>query len=54
MRGINSYLLGKPEGNQPLGRPVLKLERNIKNRFTLLKPTHALISKHSFTFTLKH
>jgi hypothetical protein len=25
-----------------------------KSALTLLKPTHALISKHSFTFTLKH
>jgi hypothetical protein len=27
---------------------------NIFGAFTLLKPTHALISKHSSTFTLKH
>jgi hypothetical protein len=29
-RGIYRYLLGKPEGNRPLGRPRHRWEDNIK------------------------
>jgi hypothetical protein len=37
--------------------PPTKTEQIVPKRrhiFTLLKPTHAPTSKHSFTFTLKH
>jgi hypothetical protein len=30
MYGISSYLVGKPEGKRPLGRPRRKWEDNIK------------------------
>jgi hypothetical protein len=52
------------KGNFVIDMPVLTFELNYRLffyfftghvvTFTLLKPTHALISKHSFTFTLKH
>jgi hypothetical protein len=29
-RGVNSVLVGKPEGNRPLGRPKRRWEDNIK------------------------
>ena len=29
-RGVNRVLIGKPEGNRPLGRPRHRLEDNIK------------------------
>jgi len=30
MRGVYRVLVGKPEGNKPLGRPRLRWENNIK------------------------
>ena len=30
MRGVHSVLIGKPEGNRPLGRPRRRWEDNIK------------------------
>ena len=30
MRGVHKFLVGKPEGNRPLGRPRRRWEDNIK------------------------